>query len=596
MNRLQQSRRQNFGYVYHNQVQNNVVKPTRYRNNYIVIEQSFDASSQSGNDMTGEGIMDLARGIYDKGKQAASYLYGKRDLIKKGADMAIDAYGSELGTTVKNLLPSGDETGRPAYSGARHAILQLPNGKYGMANFMGPGTQVIKRLKRGDPPRTLSDKTAMRHDIDYALAAGMKNKEAQIKAIREADKRMVKSLDRISRDKSDSAKNIFQGRRLIQGKMAAEDVGLMEKGSFGGDLTPISDEDKIVLLSNRARLGQEGYGNLPAQQLKLKLLKAHSRKSKKGKGLHPTGGGLHPTGGGLHPTGGGISLAGGGLKLSGGMYISAPQMKKVQKCVRCELMRGNGMVDILKSVVKVLGPVAKEVGSKVLKEIVIPYAISKIKQKIEGNRSPHGGDGLRLAGQRGPRGRGLKLSGGRVSMSKSYGTSKGHQLRGGFWFLAPLIALAAEAISGITVASVGSAVASGAASAPSAAIASKIIGSGKMKGKGVKEVAKKVGEVLKKNKEKIIKAAESTGVLPKDLPKQVLDKAQAALDVINELSSGKPPKEKVLGVVKMLIPHVKEVFHAKMENKIKGSGMCGGMVGRGVGFDAKVLQVVNKNL
>lgn len=585
MNRLQQSRRQNFGYVYPPQVQNNVVKPTRYRNNYIVMEQSFDASSQSGNDMTGEGIMDLARGIYDKGKQAASYLYGKRDLIKKGADMAIDAYGSELGTTVKNLLPSSDETGRPAYSGERHAILQLPNGKYGMANYMGPGTQVIKRLKRGDPPRTLSDKTAMRHDIDYALAAGLKNKQAQIKAIREADQRMVKNLDRISKNKSDNAKNIFQGRRLIQGKMAAEDVGLMEKGSFGGDLKPISDEDKILLMSNRARLGQEGYGNLPAQQLKLKLLKAHSRKSKKGKGLKVPGGGLHPTGGG-------ISLPGGGISLPGGRILTAPQMKKVQKCVRCEVMKGNGMMDILKSVVKVLGPVAKEVGPKVLKEIVIPFAINKIKEKIEGKK----GDGLRLAGQRG---RGLKLSGGRVSMSKSYGTSKGYPMKGGFWFLAPLIALAAEAVSGVTVASVGSAIATGAAGAAAGAITKKIIGSGKMKGKGVKEVAKKVGQVLKKNKEKIIKVAESTGVLPKDLPKQVLDKAQTALDVINEVSSGKPPKEKVLGVVKMLIPHVKEVFHAKIEKKMKGSGIGiirGGMVGRGAGFDAKVLQVVKKNL
>lgn len=588
MNRLQQSRRQNFGYVYPPQVQNNIVKPTRYRNNYIVMEQSFDASSQSGNDMTGEGIMDLARGIYDKGKQAVSYLYGKKDLIKKGAEMAADAYGSELGTSVKNLLPSSDETGRPAYSGERHAILELPNGKYGMANYMGPGTQVIKRLKRGDPPRTLSDKTAMRHDIDYALAAGLKNKEAQVKAIREADMRMVKNLDRISKNKSDSAKNIFQGRRLIQGKMAAEDVGLMEKGSFGGDLKPISDEDKILLMSNRARLGQEGYGNLPAQQLKLKLLKAHSRKSKKGKGLKVPGGG--------------ISLPGSGISLPGGRILTAPQMKKVQKCVRCEVMKGNGMMDILKSVVKVLGPVAKEVGPKVLKDIVIPFAINKIKQKIEGSS----GDGLRLAGQHGPRGRGLnppgsglKLSGGRISMSKSYGTSKGHPMKGGFWFLAPLIALAAEAVSGVTVASVGSAIATGAAGAAAGAITKKIIGSGKMKGKGVKEVAKKVGEVLKKNKEKIIKAAESTGVLPKDLPKQVLDKAQTALDVINEASSGKPPKEKVLGVVKMLIPHVKEVFHDKIEKKIKGSGIGiikGGMVGKGVGFDAKVLEVVKKNL
>jgi hypothetical protein len=367
MNRLQQSRRQNFGYVYPNQVQNNVVKPTRYRNNYIVMEQSFDASSQSGNDMTGEGIMDIARGIYNKGKQAASYLYENRGAIKNMGEKAADFYGSDFGKSLQNILPSSDETARDGFAGERHAILQLPNGKYGVANYMGPGTQVIKRLKRGDPPRTLSDKTAMRHDIDYALAAGLKNKEAQNKAIREADKRMVANLDRIAKMKGDAQKNIFQGRRLIQGKMAAEDVGLMEKGSFGGDLAPISDEDKIILMSNRARLGQEGYGNLPAQQLKMKLLKAHSRKQK-GKGLHPVGGGL--------------SLAGGGLRLAGGMYISAPQMKKVHSCVKCQLMRGNGMVDMIKSVAKVLGPVAKEIGKKALKEVVIPYAIDKIKKKM----------------------------------------------------------------------------------------------------------------------------------------------------------------------------------------------------------------------
>ena len=568
MNRLQQSRRQTFGYVYSPQVQNNVVKQTRYRNNYIVMEQSFDASSQSGYDMTGEGFMDIVRGIINKGKQAGSYLWESRENIKKGAELASDLYGSDVGKAIQNVLPSSDENARPGYPGERHAILQLPNGKYGVANFMGPGTQVIKRLKRGDPPRTLSDKTAMRHDIDYAIASGAKDKEEQIKLIREADRRMVKNLDRIASNKGDAKKNIFQGRRLIQGKMAAEDVGLMEKGSFGGDLEKISQSDMIVLKANQMRMGQEGYGNLPAQQLKLKLLKAHGRTKKSGGGLHPTGG---------------------GLKLSGGRILTEPQMKKVQKCVKCQLMKGSGMTDILKSVIKVLGPVAKEVGPTILKEIVIPFAINKIKEKFEGPK----GDGLRLAGQRGPTGKGLKLSGGRISMGKSYGTSKGHPMKGGFWFLAPLIALAAEAVSGITVASVGSAVASGAASAAAGAIANKIIGSGKMKGKGIKEVAKKVGEVLRINKDRIIKVAESSKIYPKDLPKNVLNKAQAVLDVINETSGGKPPKEKVLGVVKMLIPHVKEAFHAKMKEKIGMSGM--GMIGMG-NFDNKVLAVVKKNL
>ena len=427
MNRLQQSRRQQIGYCYTPQVNNNVAKQTYRRDTYAVLEKQFDQNSYSNNDMEGDGVMDIALGLYNKGKAAASYLYNNKDLIKKGAEMAADAYGSELGTTVKNLLPSSDENARPAFVGEKHAILQLPNGKYGMANYMGPGTQVIKRLKRGDPARTQSDKVAMRHDIDYAMAAGMKSKEAQTKAVREADQRMVASLDRISKNKGDAQKNIFQGRRLIQGKMAAEDIGLLAKDKFAGDLKPISDQDKILLMSKRAGLAQEGYGMLPGEALKMKLIRNMRRK--KGKG---------------------VSLPGSGLGLPG---------------------------------------------------------------------------------------KGLKLSGGYKSMSKSYGTSKGYPMKGGFWFLAPLIALAAEAISGITVASVGSAVATGVAGAAAGAITKKIIGSGKMKGKGVKEVAQKVAGVIKKNKDRIINIAESTGVLPKDLPKKVLEHAQKALDIINEVSS-----------------------------------------------------------
>jgi hypothetical protein len=188
---------------------------------------------------------------------------------------------SELGTAIKNIIPSSDETGRPAYPGEKHAILQLPNGKYGMANYMGPGTQVINRLKRGDPPRTKSDKVAMRHDIDYALAKGASNKDEQANQIRQADKRMVASLDRIANERGDNVKNIFQGRRLIQAKMLAEDTGAMKKGSFGGDLENINPDDKVLLMSKKAGLEQEGYG-LPAQALKMKLVRQMRKKKQKG--------------------------------------------------------------------------------------------------------------------------------------------------------------------------------------------------------------------------------------------------------------------------------------------------------------------------
>ena len=78
--------------------------------------------------------------------------------------------GQGIFSSIKNAIPHSDSNARAGYPGENHAILKLPNGMPGIANFMGPGTQVVKRLQRGDPPRTASDKTAMRHDIDYGLA------------------------------------------------------------------------------------------------------------------------------------------------------------------------------------------------------------------------------------------------------------------------------------------------------------------------------------------------------------------------------------------------------------------------------------------
>ena len=412
MNRLQQSRRQTFGYVYSPQVQNNIVKPTRYRNTYLVMEHSFDQSSQSINDMDGEGIMDMVRGLISKGKQAGKFLWENRENVKKGAEMASDLYASDVGKAVQNVLPSSDETARSGFAGERHAILQLPNGKYGVANYMGPGTQVIKRLKRGDPPRTPSDKTAMRHDIDYALAAGSKDKATQNKMIRTADRRMVSNLNRISKlprkSGGDAKKNIFQGRRLIQGKMAAEDIGLMAKGSFGGDLDKISPSDMLVLKSNQDKLGQEGYGYLdyPAQQLKLKLLKSCSKnthkRSKKDKLIHTAGSGL--------------KVPGGALKIAGQRGLTPTHMRTIKRVCKSEAQKGEGLGSIFKSVIKAIAPVAKIIGAPLLKEIILPLAKSHIEKKLSGN-------GLRLAGQRGKRG-------GRMSMSKSYGTMKNYEMRG----------------------------------------------------------------------------------------------------------------------------------------------------------------------
>ena len=202
-----------------------------------------------GNELGGEGIMDYI----DKGRAAIS-----------------------------NAFPDSDSNARKSYPGERHALLKLPNGKYGRSNYAGPGTRIVERLKRNDPPRSLTDKTAKMHDIQYGLAT-------DVKGIRAADKRMVKNMERIQRDKSDSRFNILQGKKLIQAKMKLEDMGVnpLRFASFGG----VEPQDKPLLLAEQKKLELEGFGGEkkksskklpPGLKLRRSLLKqTHKKKYNK---------------------------------------------------------------------------------------------------------------------------------------------------------------------------------------------------------------------------------------------------------------------------------------------------------------------------
>ena len=83
-------------------------------------------------------------------------------------------------------------------------------------------------------------------------------------------------------------------------------------------------------------------------------------------------------------------------------------------CQSCQ-MKGEGFMDILKSIGGVLGPIAKELGPTVLKEFILPF----IKKKMGNGLTPAGG-ALRLAGQRGRGkkkvGRPKKVKGGSIYM------------------------------------------------------------------------------------------------------------------------------------------------------------------------------------
>ena len=61
--------------------------------------------------------------------------------------------------------------------------------------YMGPGTKLEKRLKRGDLGKNRLDRIAKQHDIDYSKAKNIRDKW-------KADEKMVKAIDHLPGKKS----------------------------------------------------------------------------------------------------------------------------------------------------------------------------------------------------------------------------------------------------------------------------------------------------------------------------------------------------------------------------------------------------------
>ena len=76
--------------------------------------------------------------------------------------------------------------------------------------------------------------------------------------------------------------------------------------------------------------------------------------------------------------------------------LSGPHKARVKAHVRSKQMAGSGIMDILKSVKSILGPVASALGPTVLKQFIVPML-----KKHMGLGLALPGAGLRLAGQRG---------------------------------------------------------------------------------------------------------------------------------------------------------------------------------------------------
>ena len=192
-------------------------------------------------------------------------------------------------TTAINMMPSSDETGRPLYKGEQHVPLFLKEGsnKMGIANYAGPHTQVLKRLRRSDPPRgnLETDKAALGHDLRYELNSRLPKKQ-QIKANREADKIMVRKLN--SSKKGDK-RNKTIIKNAIRAKMFMEDADINKSWQSQKTRQAEKPEDDIFLKRKLDEIAQDGYGlSLPGMKLKNKVIKQHKknrRRDQKGSGI-----------------------------------------------------------------------------------------------------------------------------------------------------------------------------------------------------------------------------------------------------------------------------------------------------------------------
>jgi hypothetical protein len=127
--------------------------------------------------------------------------------------------------------PEKDLT-RPGFPGEHHmTMIDGPDKGY-IARYMGPGTKIKERLKRGDPPLNDVDAVAKAHDIAYSTAFEISNKQERQGAIVDADKIFLKNITRTK----DAPLTAALGKKLIQLKMVAERAGLLPPTIFSGGL------------------------------------------------------------------------------------------------------------------------------------------------------------------------------------------------------------------------------------------------------------------------------------------------------------------------------------------------------------------------
>lgn len=175
--------------------------------------------------------------------------------VLQAAKLASDITFGPIGTAATNVMGKAfnkNPNWRPGFAGEKHILLPTVQGLT-PANYAGPGTNLSRRLARGDRgvdgPQGI-DEASRRHDISYSQATTA----AQI---RQADNVFLGEVE--SSNQSRLMKNVVKG--AMRAKLFAEDVNLIDPSFFSPQLG-------------------EGLEDLPMEALKRKLMKKFKNKKK----------------------------------------------------------------------------------------------------------------------------------------------------------------------------------------------------------------------------------------------------------------------------------------------------------------------------
>jgi len=146
------------------------------------------------------------------------------------------------------------------YKGEMHVGQILPDGSVHKGNFLGPGTDIMKRIDQ--PGITLVDTISKEHDLSYLLAGMELDRKKRMAKVALADKKMLERLKKAKTKKLDKKANILVAEAGIIGKQVLEKhaskIGNAVAGPAGA-LTGKLLERKLEALSDPTKLTHEEY-------------------------------------------------------------------------------------------------------------------------------------------------------------------------------------------------------------------------------------------------------------------------------------------------------------------------------------------------